>query len=150
MILTRCVWIFGSRILPVPDDPLAPCGDVFGEPWQATVLALADAMIRAGHFTAVEWADALGNELQDAEAGGAPDDETTYYTAALSALEKMSEPTGIGPGGSRSSQIGMGRGVSSDAAWRPGGFGVGRFKRGRRSAVESDSDARPRSSPCGS
>lgn len=81
----------------VPDDPLAPRDDVFAEPWHATVLALADAMIRAGHFSAADWASALGTALQAAEAEGAPDDETTYYTAALSALEQMSEPRGIGP-----------------------------------------------------
>ncbi len=82
--------------MPAPEDPLTPPSGVFSEPWQATVLALADAMIRGGHFTAGEWADALGAALCEAEAAGAPDSETTYFTAALTALERLSEATGIG------------------------------------------------------
>lgn len=60
------------------------------------MLALADTMIREGHFTAGEWADALGAALREAEAAGAPDSEATYYAAALSALEGLSEAAGIG------------------------------------------------------
>ncbi len=77
------------------DDPLAPPGGVFSEPWQATVLAMADAIIRAGHFTASDWAEALGAALRAAEAAGAPDTEDTYFAAALSALEGMTEDAGI-------------------------------------------------------
>lgn len=70
-----------------PDDPLAPLAPVFPEPWMAETLALADAMIRAGHFTAADWAAALGAAL--AQAADQPDTEATYYTAALTALESL-------------------------------------------------------------
>ncbi len=92
---TRFVSIYGSRILRVSDDPLSPPGGVFSEPWQATVLAMADAMIRAGHFSATDWAEALGAALRAAEAEGAPDSEDTYFAAALSALEGLTERAGI-------------------------------------------------------
>lgn len=72
-----------------PEDPLAPRGDVFAEQWQAETLAMADAMIRSGHFTASDWATALGAALSDAERRGDPDTEMTYYTAALNALETL-------------------------------------------------------------
>jgi hypothetical protein len=55
----------------------------------AETLALADAMVRGGHFTAATWAQALGAALAGAGAAGAPDTETTYYTAALAALESL-------------------------------------------------------------
>lgn len=72
-----------------PDDPLAPRSEVFAEPWYAETLALADAMIRTGHFSASEWAEALGSALAQAETDGQPDTEATYYAAALSALETL-------------------------------------------------------------
>jgi nitrile hydratase accessory protein len=79
-----------------PDDPLAPPKPAFDEPWQAQALALADAMVQAGHFTAAEWAEALGAALKDAEAQGAPDTLDVYYTGVVSALEKLSgEKAGI-------------------------------------------------------
>lgn len=73
-----------------PDDPLAPPVPVFDAPWQAQALALADAMIRAGHVTASEWAEALGAALQRAGKAGAPDTTQTYYEAVLTALEALS------------------------------------------------------------
>lgn len=78
-----------------PEDPLAPPSESFSEPWQATVLAMATAMIREKHFTQSEWASALGRALQDAENAGAPDNEATYFEAALAALERLSEGAGI-------------------------------------------------------
>jgi nitrile hydratase accessory protein len=74
-----------------PDDPLAPPKPAFDEPWQAQALALADAMVKAGHFTAAEWAEALGATLEEAEARGMPDTLEIYYTAAVAALEKLGE-----------------------------------------------------------
>lgn len=56
---------------------------------------MADAMIREGHFSANQWAEALGTALREAETAGEPDTETTYYTAALNALEDLSEASGI-------------------------------------------------------
>ena len=79
-----------------PDDPLAPRGPVFEEPWHAQALALADSLVRAGAFTANEWAEALGAALKTAEAEGRPDDTETYYTAVVEALEALSDSrTGI-------------------------------------------------------
>lgn len=73
----------------VPENPLAPRSDVFIEPWYAETLALADAMVRAGHFSAADWAAALGAALSKAAAEGHRDDEATYYAAALTALEAL-------------------------------------------------------------
>lgn len=73
-----------------PDDPLAPIEPVFAEPWHAQVLAIADSMVKAGHFPAADWAEALGAELCAAEARGEADTADTYYRAALAALERLS------------------------------------------------------------
>lgn len=78
-----------------PDDPLAPPRPAFSEPWQAQVLALADTMVTAGHFSATDWAEALGAALKSAEANGEPDTEETYYACALTALEALSPRAGI-------------------------------------------------------
>lgn len=75
--------------MQAPCDPLAPLGHTFAEPWHAQVLASAQAMIRAGHLDANDWANALGAALKDAERSGAPDTEDTYYQAALTALESV-------------------------------------------------------------
>jgi nitrile hydratase accessory protein len=74
-----------------PEDPLAPPKPAFEEPWQAEALALADSLVRAGAFTAGDWAEALGAALRDAEAAGAPDTQDTYYAAVLTALERLTE-----------------------------------------------------------
>ncbi len=74
-----------------PDNSLEPPKPAFDEAWQAQSLALADAMVKAGHFTANEWAAALGAALKEAEAGGQPDTLETYYTAVITALEKLTE-----------------------------------------------------------
>jgi nitrile hydratase accessory protein len=73
-----------------PDDPLAPQRPAFKEVWHAQVLALADTLVKSGHFSATDWAEALGAALKAAEAQGAPDNEDTYYSCALAALEQLS------------------------------------------------------------
>jgi len=79
-----------------PDDPLAPPQPVFDEPWQAQALALADGLIKAGHFTKTAWAETLAEALRSAERDGAPDVPETYYGAVLNALETLTESaTGI-------------------------------------------------------
>lgn len=78
-----------------PEDPLSPPNGTFAEPWQATVLAMATAMIREGCFTQDAWATALGAALTTAEHAGAPDTDDTYFQCALNALETLSEPAGI-------------------------------------------------------
>lgn len=81
-----------------PEDPLAPPRGHFDEPWQATALAMATAMIREGHFTQSDWAEALGAALKAAERDGCPDSNETYFLAVLDALETLSEQSGIAPG----------------------------------------------------
>jgi hypothetical protein len=44
-------------------------------------------MVQVGRFAAVEWAEALGAALKEAEALGAPDTLDTYYTAVRAAWE---------------------------------------------------------------
>ena len=84
-----------------PDDPLAPPGPVFAEPWQAEALAVADALVRAGTVTADAWAAALGAELCAADARGEPDSEATYYRSVVAALETLSEEHGLVTAGDR-------------------------------------------------
>ena len=69
-------------------------GHCFAEPWHAQTLATAHALIRAGHLTQTDWAEALGAALRQAEDAGQPDTEETYYLAALDALERV---TPFGP-----------------------------------------------------
>ena len=76
------------------NDALKPLagvdGDpVFSEPWQAQVLALADTLVRNGLFSAGEWSENLGQNLREAEAGGAADDQENYYGCVLKTLEKL-------------------------------------------------------------
>lgn len=61
----------------------------FDEPWHAQVLALAFALAKVEVFTPAEWSGALGAELRRAAAEGEPDDQNTYYAAALTALEGL-------------------------------------------------------------
>jgi nitrile hydratase accessory protein len=73
-----------------PDDPLSPPQPAFDEPWQAQALALADSLVKAGHFSAQDWAQMLGAALAAAEARGAADTLETYYLAVVEALENLS------------------------------------------------------------
>lgn len=82
---------------PRISDPLAPLarrdGDpVFEEAWQAQALAMADCMVRAGAFSADDWAAALGRAVR------AEDDTTAgYYRAVLAALETLLDSGGTLP-----------------------------------------------------
>lgn len=67
---------------------------MFDAPWHAETLALAFALSEAGAFTASAWSEALGAALRDAERRGAPDDQETYYQAALAALETLLDDAG--------------------------------------------------------
>src|SRR5262249_21528497 len=98
---TGSIWTSGRAILSGPEaatiGPLKRRDDepLFDEPWQAQVLAMADTLSRSGAFTATEWSEALGDELRRAEASAAPDNATTYYEAALRALERLLIRRGI-------------------------------------------------------
>lgn len=80
-----------------PLAPLAPLarrdGDpVFEEAWQAQALAMADCMVKAGAFSAGDWAGALGKAVR------AQDDTTAgYYRAVLAALESLLDTGGAVP-----------------------------------------------------
>ena len=76
------------------DESLKPLAAVdgepaFAEPWEAQVLALADTLVQNGLFSAAAWSDALGAELRRAAAGGEADNQLTYYSCALRALESL-------------------------------------------------------------
>jgi len=76
------------------DPALQPLAAADGEPafaelWQAQVLAMADILVRQGLFGAGAWSEALGTALKEAEIGGKPDTQETYYGCALEALEKL-------------------------------------------------------------
>jgi hypothetical protein len=62
-------------------------GPVFGEPWHAQTLALADLIVKRGVISPVQWADTLGAEIKALKAE--PDDRESYYRAALAALERV-------------------------------------------------------------
>jgi nitrile hydratase accessory protein len=81
-----------AGIGPLAREDGAP---VFGEPWQAQVLAIAASLAEHGLFSASDWAEALGAELRRADSQGAPDTRETYYAAALAALEGLLAARGI-------------------------------------------------------
>ncbi len=69
-------------------------GPVFDEAWQAQSLAMADVMISKGVFTATEWAETLGAELNDKNLNDQPDDMNSYYEAVLATLSKLLDKNG--------------------------------------------------------
>ena len=99
MCAIECTSICGRVILSRSEKSIAPFeridGDpVFDEPWQAQVLALADALITKNVFTARVWSQTLGAERVYAQAHGAPDTAATYYGAVLDALQRLVEEYG--------------------------------------------------------
>jgi nitrile hydratase accessory protein len=59
---------------------------VFGEPWHAQTLALADLVVKRGVISPAQWADTLGAEIKAHKAE--LDGRESYYRAALAALER--------------------------------------------------------------
>jgi nitrile hydratase accessory protein len=82
-----------------PDLPSMPRDDhgspVFREPWQAQAFAMAVRLHEAGHFTWPEWAEALAQQIQRAQAAGDPDLGDTYYQHWLAALEHLVTAKGL-------------------------------------------------------
>lgn len=76
------------------DAAFAPPPQAFSEVWHAQVLAMADELKNAGLFSADEWAQALGEELRDAQARGEEDTEDTYFLCALAVLEMLCRTRG--------------------------------------------------------
>jgi nitrile hydratase accessory protein len=60
---------------------------VFGEPWHAETLALADLLVKSGAISSTHWAETLGAEIKALHAE--PDDRETYFSAVLAALERL-------------------------------------------------------------
>jgi len=60
---------------------------VFGEPWHAQTLALADVLVKSGMISSSRWAEMLGAEIKALKAE--PDDRETYFRAVLAALERL-------------------------------------------------------------
>jgi nitrile hydratase accessory protein len=73
----------------VPGIPCDAEGPVFREPWEAQAFALAVALHERGVFTWLEWADAIGYEIKQAQLAGDPDTGETYYRHWLVALERV-------------------------------------------------------------
>lgn len=76
------------------DTALSPSQTGFTEIWHAQVLAMADELKNAGWFSAQNWAQSLGAELEAANARGAADTEDTYFLCALVALESLCRDKG--------------------------------------------------------
>ena len=74
--------IFGPLVTQDNDAP-------FAEPWQAQVMALAFASSEGGIFSPTQWSEALGAELRKDLVDQAPDDRSSYYQAALRALQTL-------------------------------------------------------------
>jgi nitrile hydratase accessory protein len=79
----------------LPRLPRDEGGPVFAEPWQAQAFALAVKLSEQGHFTWKEWAAALADQLQAADARGKPDDGSRYYEHWLAALERLVTAKGL-------------------------------------------------------
>jgi nitrile hydratase accessory protein len=65
---------------------------VFGEPWHAQTLAIADCLVKRGVVSAARWAETLGAEIKALKS--APDDRETYFRAVLAALERVLSENG--------------------------------------------------------
>ena len=77
---------------PIPRDSN---GTLFNEPWEAQVFAIAYRLVAEGHITRSEWAQALGNAIEAAQAEGDPDEGGTYYHHVLAAVECITTGKGL-------------------------------------------------------
>jgi nitrile hydratase accessory protein len=80
---------------PVIPSPTPPDNPVFAEPWEAQAFAITLALHRRGLFTWPEWAEALAQEIQRAQARGDPDLGDSYYRHWLCALEALVGRKGV-------------------------------------------------------
>lgn len=62
---------------------------VFGEPWHAQAIAMADLLVRSGRISGNEWAETLGAEIRVLEAAQTPDNRESYFRAVLAALVRL-------------------------------------------------------------
>ena len=75
--------------------PADPAGPVFREPWEAQAFAMTLLLEARGTFSWAEWAEALGEEIRQAQRAGDPDSGDTYYRHWLAALERLVTAKGI-------------------------------------------------------
>ena len=78
-----------------PGLPRDADGPVFREPWEAQAFAMAVRLHEQGAFTWTEWAEALAETIEDAQANGDPDTGETYYRHWLAALERLVVSKGL-------------------------------------------------------
>jgi nitrile hydratase accessory protein len=78
-----------ENLAALPRLPRDEGGPVFAEPWQAEAFALAVRLSAQGHFTWIEWASALAEELAGPQERRASDDNSHYYHCWLTALERL-------------------------------------------------------------
>src|SRR5512143_2627163 len=83
----------GDKLPGLPRDEQG--SPVFREPWEAQAFAMAVRLHEAGHFTWTEWATALAEQIQKAQAAGDPDLGDTYYRHWLAALERLVAAKGL-------------------------------------------------------
>jgi nitrile hydratase accessory protein len=84
-----------DELTALPGLPRDVDGPVFREPWEAQAFAMALTLHQRGLFTWVEWAGALSEEIQAAQAAGDADLGDTYYKHWLRALEQLVAAKGI-------------------------------------------------------
>lgn len=68
---------------------------MFQEQWHAQVIAIVELLTAEGKITPTVWSETLGAELDKRSRDGDPDDDSTYYSAFLSALECILDQAGI-------------------------------------------------------
>lgn len=68
-------------IAPFAPAPTSAGEPVFAEPWQASVLAMAQLLAERGAVAQADWSATLGAALREGQPG--------YYEAALAALERV-------------------------------------------------------------
>ncbi len=81
----------------LPGQPSSDGEPVFHEPWEAQAFAMTLRLHERGVFTWPEWAAALAEEIERAQAAGDPDTGETYYRHWLAALERLVASTGAAP-----------------------------------------------------
>jgi len=84
-----------SPIAPWPGQPHDGAGPVFAAAWEAQAFAMTLLLNERGLFSWTEWAAALGEEIERAQAAGDPDDGSTYYHHWLRALERLIVAKGV-------------------------------------------------------